>query len=131
LPFAQADIKATGHAIEARITAEDSEKNFAPSCGKVTTWRPPVRDDVRMETHVYEGFTITPFYDPMIAKLIVTGSDRADAISRLKTALADFKVEGIKTNIPFLRRLIEEPDYESGEFHTGTVPRLMNQWHGS
>jgi acetyl-CoA carboxylase biotin carboxylase subunit len=84
-----------------------------------------------METHVYEGFTITPFYDPMIAKLIVTGDDRADAIARLKTALADFKVEGIKTNIPFLRKLIEEPVFETGDFHTGTVPALLNRWNGA
>jgi acetyl-CoA carboxylase biotin carboxylase subunit len=130
LPFAQRDIKTSGHAIEARITAEDSEKNFAPSCGTVTIWKPPVRDDVRMETHVYEGFAITPFYDPMIAKLIVTGTDRDDAIARLRTALADFKVEGIKTNIPFLRKLLEEPVFTSGDFHTGTVPQLMNRWNG-
>jgi acetyl-CoA carboxylase biotin carboxylase subunit len=131
LPFGQSDITTRGHAIEARITAEDSDKNFAPSCGKVTVWRPPVREDVRMETHVYEGFTITPFYDPMIAKLIVTGTDRADAIARLKTALADFKVEGIKTNIPFLQKLIEEPVFQTGDFHTGTVPALLNRWNGA
>ena len=131
LPFSQADIKTTGHAIEARITAEDSEKNFAPSCGKVTEWKPPHRDDVRMETHVYEGYTITPFYDPMIAKLIVTGKDRADAINRLRSALSEIKVGGIKTNIPFMRRLIEEPAFQSGDFHTGTVPELMKRWHGA
>ena len=131
LPFSQAEIKTSGHAIEARITAEDSEKNFAPSCGKVTTWKTPVRDDVRMETHVYEGFTIAPFYDPMIAKLIVTGSDRQDAIDRLRTALQEMQVGGIKTNIPFIQRLIEEPAFQSGDFHTGTVPELMKRWHGA
>ncbi|MDQ2987123.1 MAG: acetyl-CoA carboxylase biotin carboxylase subunit [Armatimonadota bacterium] len=130
LPFSQADIECTGHSIEARITAEDSTKNFAPSCGTVTLWQPPARDDVRMESHIYEGFVISPFYDPMIAKLIVTGADRDDTIARLKSALADFRIEGIKTNIPFLKKLIEEPAYLSGDFHTGTVPELMKRWNG-
>lgn len=130
LPYTQGDIKATGHAIEARITAEDSEKNFAPSCGKVTVWQPPTGDHVRIETHVYEGFTITPFYDPMIAKLIVTGNDRADAIDKLSAALGRFEVEGIKTNIPFLKQLIAQPVFKSGEFHTGTVPELMKRLYG-
>jgi acetyl-CoA carboxylase biotin carboxylase subunit len=131
LGITQSDVKSFGHAIEARITAEDPDKNFAPSCGNVTTWKPPVRDDVRMETHVYEGFTITPFYDPMIAKLIVTGSDRADAITRLGSSLAEFKVDGIRTNIPFLQKLIKDPAFISGDFHTGTVPELIKKWNGT
>lgn len=128
LPFKQSDIKTRGHSIEARITAEDSTKNFAPSCGTVTTWKPP--HDVRMETHIYEGFAITPFYDPMIAKMIVTGEDRKDAIARLVTALDAFQVEGIKTNIPFLRELVKSEEFQSGNVHTGTVPQLVKKWNG-
>jgi acetyl-CoA carboxylase biotin carboxylase subunit len=130
LAFTQSDINCNGHSIEARITAEDSTKNFAPSCGKVTVWKPPQHDFVRMESHVYEGFSITPFYDPMIAKLIVTGRDRADAIAKMGAALNEFIVEGINTNIPFLRRLIETPEFVSGNVHTGTVGSLLKRWNG-
>lgn len=126
LTFSQEDIHWKGHAIEARITAEDPENRFAPSCGKITVWEPPMRPDARIETHVYAGFAISPFYDPMIAKLIVTGHNRADAIERLRECLADFRVEGIKTNIAFLRKLIEEPRFQSGDVDTMFVPSLMN-----
>ena len=126
LPFSQEDIRYNGHSIEARITAEDPNNRFAPSCGKVSVWEPPSRQDARIETHVYPGFTISPFYDPMIAKLIVTGHNRADAIERLRESLGDFKVEGIKTNIPFLRRLIEEERFQNGDVDVSFVPSLMN-----
>jgi acetyl-CoA carboxylase biotin carboxylase subunit len=129
LPFSQEDITLKGHSIEARITAEDPDNRFSPSCGKVTVWEPPARQDVRMETHVYPGFTISPFYDPMIAKLIVTGHNRPDAIERLRDALAEFKVEGIKTNLPFLRRIVEASEFRSGELDTGFVPSLMEEAH--
>ena len=130
LPFRQEDIVTTGHSIEARITAEDSHKNFAPSCGAITKWQPPQQEYVRMETHVYEGFAITPFYDPMIAKLIITGDDRTDALKKLKSALEDFQVEGIQTNIPFLKKLVTSPQFISGNVHTGTVGELLKQWNG-
>jgi acetyl-CoA carboxylase biotin carboxylase subunit len=126
LPFSQEDIRYKGHAIEARITAEDPDNRFAPSCGKVSVWEPPSRQDVRIETHIYPGFTISPFYDPMIAKLIVTGHNRADAIERLRESLHDFKVEGIRTNIPFLRRLVEEERFQNGDVDVSFVPSLMN-----
>jgi len=125
LPMTQGDIKLTGHAIEARITAQDPDNDFAPSTGKITCWCPPGFGNVRLDTHVYAGFSVSPYYDPMIAKLIVTGRDRPEAVRNLQVALDEFHVEGIKTNIPFLRRLCAHPDYLSGDVNTGFVPRFF------
>ncbi len=125
LDFEQQDVRLTGHAIEARITAQDPDAEFAPSSGKITRWEPPGFGGVRMDTHAYAGFTISPYYDPMIAKLIVVGSDRAECVARLQAALREFHVEGIKTNIPFLRRLCASPEYVSGEVDTGFVGRFL------
>ena len=80
-----------------------------------------------MDSHIYSGFSVSPYYDPMIAKLIVTGTDRPDAVRRLQAALAEFEVGGIKTNIPFMRRLVAHPDYVKGEFSTAFVPRMMQE----
>ncbi|MGV3615095.1 MAG: acetyl-CoA carboxylase biotin carboxylase subunit [Fimbriimonas sp.] len=125
LPITQADVNLEGHAIEARITAQDPDKEFAPSTGKITGWRAPGGRHVRMETHCYAGFTVSPYYDPMIAKLIVSGRNRDEAVAKLRTALYEFEVEGIATNIPFLRRLVESEGYRTGEFDTGFVPRFL------
>ncbi len=125
LPIRQEDVKLTGHSIEARITAQDPDKEFAPSTGCITGWRAPMGRGIRMETHCYAGFAVTPFYDPMLAKLIVRGSDRADAVRKLQTALHEFDVTGIATNIPFLRRLIADPRYMAGDFNTAFVPRFL------
>lgn len=127
LPFEQGDIKLQGHSIEARITAQDPESDFAPSTGLVTAWQPPGFRRIRLDTHVSAGFTVSPYYDPMLAKLIVYGDDRADAVRRLAVALAEFRVEGVKTNIPFLRRLVAHPDYVSGKVDTGFVPRFLEE----
>ena len=125
LPMTQGDIRLKGHAIEARITAQDPDNDFAPSTGKITNWAPPGFGNVRLDTHVYAGFTVSPFYDPMIAKLIVCGRDRSEAVRNLQVALREFHVEGIKTNIPFLRRLCAHPDYVAGAVDTGFVPRFF------
>lgn len=125
LPMQQSDIVLKGHAIEARITAQDPAKDFAPSTGKITEWRAPGGRGIRMDTHCYAGFTVSPFYDPMLAKLIVVGRDRAEAVNRLQSALHEFHVGGIQTNIPFLRALCASPDYVSGDIHTGFVPRFL------
>jgi acetyl/propionyl-CoA carboxylase alpha subunit len=79
-----------------------------------------------MDTHCYAGFTVSPYYDPMIAKLIVWGRDRDEAVAKLRTALHEFEVEGIATNIPFLRRLVESEGYKTGQFDTGFVPRFLS-----
>jgi acetyl-CoA carboxylase biotin carboxylase subunit len=108
-----------------RITAEDPDREFAPSCGTITEWNPPINKDIRLETGVSEGTIVTPFYDPMIAKLIVTAENRQSAINKLSQALSTFTIQGIKTNIPFLRKLIETPSYREGAVDTTFVSRLL------
>jgi len=125
LPLRQEDIRISGHAIEARITAQDPEKGFSPSTGKITLLQVPGGRNVRVDTHIYGGFSVSPFYDPMIAKLIVKGTDRAEAVRRLRSALFEFNIEGISTNIPFLRKLIDSPDYIAGTIDTGFVGRFL------
>jgi acetyl-CoA carboxylase biotin carboxylase subunit len=127
LPITQEDVLLSGHSIEARITAQDPSKDFAPSTGKITKWCMPMGNGVRMETHCYAGFTISPFYDPMIAKLIVTGKTRDEACAKLAGALREFDVEGIQTNIPFLRELVDDPRYRAGDFSTAFVPRFLQE----
>jgi acetyl-CoA carboxylase, biotin carboxylase subunit len=127
LEFGQEDVRLDGHAIEARITAQDPDNDFAPSTGTITRWNPPGFGNVRLDTHVYAGFTVSPFYDPMIAKLIVWGRDRAEAVRLLEVALGEFDVEGIKTNIPFLRRLVAHEDYVRGDVSTAFVPRFLSE----
>jgi acetyl-CoA carboxylase biotin carboxylase subunit len=126
LPFTQEDITLKGHAIEARITAQDPDNDFSPSTGKITGWRAPMGRGVRMESHCYAGLTVTPFYDPLLAKLIVRGETRAEAVSKLQAALHEFEVEGIATNIPFLRRLAATPSYVEGNFDTGFIPKFLD-----
>jgi acetyl-CoA carboxylase biotin carboxylase subunit len=125
LEITQGDVHLQGHAIEARITAQDPDKDFAPSTGCITDWRAPGGLGVRMDTHVYAGFSVSPFYDPMIAKLIVRGRTREEAVRRLASALHEFHVGGITTNIPFLRRLVSHPAFASGDVDTGFVPRFL------
>lgn len=127
LPFTQEDLKLKGHAIEARITAQDPDHDFAPSTGRITTWNAPGGLGIRIDTYVHAGAMITPFYDPMIAKLIAYGTDREDAINRLRVALDEFEVQGIKTNIPFLCRLVRHPDYIAGDLSTAFVPRFLQE----
>lgn len=127
LPFDQEDLNLRGHAIEARITAQDPDKDFAPSTGKITRWHAPGFGHVRLDTHVYAGFDITPFYDPMIAKLIVWGADRPTAVRRLQCALDEFHVEGIKTNIEFLRRLVAHPAYMANDISTSFVGQFLEE----
>lgn len=126
LPIKQSDVKLTGHSIEARVTAQDPDKDFAPSTGCITRWIAPSGRGVRMETHCYAGFSVSPYYDPLLAKLIVWGETRADAVRKLRAALFEFEVGGIATNIPFLRRLVDHPQWIEGEFDTGFVPRFLN-----
>jgi acetyl-CoA carboxylase biotin carboxylase subunit len=106
------------HSIECRINAEDPFNNFRPAPGKVTTFHAPGGHGVRMDTHVYAGYMIPPNYDSMIAKLIVTAQTREEAINKMKRALDEFVIEGIKTTIPFHRQLMEHPDYVAGNYTT-------------
>ncbi len=106
------------HAIECRINAEDPYNNFRPSPGKITTLHTPGGHGVRMDTHVYSGYSIPPNYDSMIAKLITTAQTREEAINKMKRALDEFVIEGIKTTIPFHRQLMDHPDYLAGNYTT-------------
>ena len=106
------------HAIECRINAEDPYNDFRPSPGKITTVHAPGGHGVRLDTHVYAGYTIPSNYDSMIAKLITTAQTREEAINKMKRALDEFVIEGIKTTIPFHRQLMDEPDYVAGNYTT-------------
>lgn len=107
------------HAIECRINAEDVFKNFRPSPGKITSFHSPKGHGVRVDTHVYAGYVIPPYYDSMIAKLICRAQTREECIKKMKRALDEFIVEGIKTTIPFHQQLMEDESFQKGKFHTG------------
>jgi acetyl-CoA/propionyl-CoA carboxylase biotin carboxyl carrier protein len=119
LPFAQGDIRARGHAIELRVYAEAASRGFAPTTGKVLALDLPAGEGVRVDVGVARGQRVTTAFDPMLAKLIVRGSDRAEAIARARAALADFVLLGCETNTAFLGRLMADPDFAAGEVHTG------------
>ena len=108
----------TQHSIECRINAEDPYNGFRPSPGKITIFHAPGGHGVRLDTHVYAGYSIPPNYDSMIAKLIVTAQTREEAINKMRRALDEFVIEGIKTTIPFHRQLMDHPDYIAGNYTT-------------
>lgn len=122
LPLQQQDIQLQGHSCEARIYAEDPLQDFQPSTGTITYLRQPAASDtVRVDTGVLEGDAISPFYDPMIAKLIVFAEDREQALAKLDRSLADYHLQGISTNIDFLRRLATNDDFAMAKLHTGII----------
>ena len=126
MPFAQDELAITGHAIEARIYAEDPDRNFAPSPGEISVYRPPDGLGIRVDGGVYQGATVTVNYDPMVAKLIAWGRDRAEAIDRLRRALEEFVVKGIKTVDP-----LPPPRAPAPEVHRGPLRhRLHRAAHG-
>lgn len=116
LSFTQEDIVINGWSIECRINAEDPERNFMPSPGKIGFYLPPGGLGVRVDSAAYPGYTISPFYDSMIAKLIVWAPTRQEAVAKMKRALAEFAVEGIHTTIPFHQKLLEHPVFLDGNF---------------
>ncbi len=118
------EIHFSGHAIECRINAEDPE-TFVPSAGRITTFQAPGGTGVRVDSAAYADAVIPPYYDSMIAKLIVKGRDRAEAIGRMKRALEMFVIEGIKTSIPLHRRILADPDFAAGRFDTHFIERLF------
>ncbi len=107
-----------GHVIECRVNAEDPARNFQPSPGRIDAFHLPGGPGVRVDTHVYTGYTVPPFYDSLIAKLIVQGRDRPEAIRRMQIALESFVVEGVTTTIPFLARVMQHPNFMAGDVHT-------------
>ncbi len=123
LSYRQSQIKASGHAIECRINAEDPEK-FIPSAGRITFFLPPGGPGVRVDSAAYAGWTVPPHYDSMIAKLIVHGKSRDEAISRMRRALDEFIIDGIKTTIPFHKKIFGHPDFIKGNFNTDFLERM-------
>jgi len=125
LPFAQGDLAISGHSIEARVYAEDADNNFIPSPGEVLVYRPASGPGIRVDSGVYQGARVTVFYDPMVAKLVVWGRDRREAIERLRRALQEFVVKGIKTSIPFHQRVVEHPVFLAGRYDTGFIDQHL------
>lgn len=123
--FRQEDVQFGGHAIEVRIIAEDPERDFLPSPGRITRWGPPEGPGIRVDSAMEDGAMVPPFYDSMIAKLIVHGKDRAQAIERLERALDEFIVEGIATNISLLRFIIAHPDFRSNTISTRWLETVL------
>jgi acetyl-CoA carboxylase biotin carboxylase subunit len=130
LPFQQDDLAINGHSIEARIYAEDPDHSFIPSPGEVLVYRPASGPGVRVDSGVYQGAKVTVFYDPMVAKLVVWGRDRAESIDRLRRALSEFVVKGIKTSIPFHRKLVMHPVFLEGRYDTGFIDQHMGGGKG-
>ncbi|MGC8823529.1 MAG: acetyl-CoA carboxylase biotin carboxylase subunit [Bacteroidales bacterium] len=126
LRFQQSDITQKGHAIECRISAEDPDNNFMPDPGLILHITEPTGFGVRTDSYVYKGYEIPIFYDPMIAKLIVWGTTRQDAIHRMIRALDEYKISGIKTTIPFLERIMTTPDFVKGNYDTHFIPKNID-----
>jgi acetyl-CoA carboxylase biotin carboxylase subunit len=125
LSLKQSDITFTGHSIEFRINAEDYTRQFAPSPGRVHLYLPPGGPGVRMDSHVYPGYVVPPYYDSLLGKLIVWGHDRDEAIKRASRALNEFVIDGVTTTIPFHQLVIQHPDFISGDFDTSFVDKKL------
>ncbi|BDR90783.1 hypothetical protein N072000002_25840 [Clostridium tetani] len=123
LSFSQKDIKIQGHSIECRINAEDTLNNFMPCPGRISGLFVPGGLGVRVDSNIYDGYTIPPTYDSMIAKLIVHGRDRQEAINKMKRALGEFLIDGIKTNIDYHMGILNNEKFISGDYDTGFIGR--------
>jgi acetyl-CoA carboxylase biotin carboxylase subunit len=128
LPYKQSDIKFTGHAIECRITAESPQHGFRPCPGRITEWHPPQGHGIRLDTHCYPGYVVPPFYDSLLAKLIVHASTREEAADQTKRALKDFQVSGIDTLIPFLKIVIADSEYRGGKVNTAWLEKKLEEY---
>ena len=122
LAWKQEDIPLTGHVIECRINAEDPSANFQPAPGQITAWHPPAGEGIRVDTHVQAGYIVPPFYDSLLAKVIVRGTDRGDAITRMVAALRAFHVEGVPTTIPMHIAILGSAAFKSGNYDTREIP---------
>lgn len=126
LSLTQKDVKIHGHAIECRINADDPEDGYKPSAGKITSLLFPGGLGVRLDTHLYPGYEVPPYYDALLAKLIVWGSDRSEAISRMSRCLNEFEIEGIKTNINFHKKILGNAYYRRGEISLSFIRRRIS-----
>ena len=126
LPLRQDEVRLAGHSLECRITAEDPDR-FLPSAGTLTLFRPPGGPGVRVDTHAYTGYTIPPFYDSLLAKIIVHGRDREEAITRMRRALDETLIHGVKTTIPVHQALLLHPSFAAGRTSTRLLERLVQE----
>jgi acetyl-CoA carboxylase biotin carboxylase subunit len=120
-------ISLRGHAIECRINAEDPDNNFCPSPGTITEYNVPGGPGIRVDTHVYKGYKIPPYYDSMVAKIVAKGKDRAEAIARMKRALDEFVIEGIKTTIPLHKKILDHKDFVSSNYSTSFIEKMEKE----
>ena len=127
LSFVQEDVRLSGHAIECRVYAEDPENDFLPSPGKITRLRVPHGPGVRDDGGVYEGAEVSIYYDPMISKFAVYGRDRREAIDRMRRALLEYEIEGIKTTLPFFREVLMDAEFIEGKLDTGFISRFLQR----
>ncbi|MFN2570644.1 MAG: acetyl-CoA carboxylase biotin carboxylase subunit [Gemmatimonadales bacterium] len=123
LSFVMNGHRLRGHAIECRVNAEDPSRNFQPSPGLITAYHPPGGPGVRVDTHIYAGYTVPPYYDSLLAKVIVHGNTRTEALARMRQALDSFIIEGVTTTIPFLARVMRHPDFVAGKIDTKFLER--------
>ncbi len=127
LSYKQKDINCNGHSIECRINAEDPDNNFMPSPGKVIAYNPPGGLGVRVDSHLYEGYSVPPYYDSLIAKLVVHAEDRKSAIARMKRALEEYIIEGVKTTIPFHLKVLNHGDFQKGDYSTKFIEQNIKE----
>jgi acetyl-CoA carboxylase, biotin carboxylase subunit len=125
LRWTQDQIPVLRHAIECRLNAEDPFRNFQPSPGRISGWSPPQGAGIRLDSHCYEGYLVPPFYDSMIGKLIVTAATRAECVTRLQAALADFEVAGLTTNLPLLKFIAAHPDFAANQLNTRWLEQVL------
>ncbi len=126
LKIKQENINLEGASIECRINAEDYENNFMPSIGPIDFCYVPGGKDIRVDTHIYGGYRIPPYYDSLVAKLIVHGKNRQEALAKMNRALDEFIIEPIKTTIPFCKKVINDPDFKRGNYHTGFLNKFIS-----
>jgi acetyl-CoA carboxylase biotin carboxylase subunit len=125
--LAQKDVRIRGHAVECRINAEDPAREFLPSAGEIEFFLPPGGPGVRIDTHLYAGYTPPGVYDSLLAKVIAWGEDRAEALARMRRALSECIITGVTTTMPFQHELLSHPVFESGTFDLGFLPSLMQR----
>jgi 3-methylcrotonyl-CoA carboxylase alpha subunit len=128
LGFGQADVRASGHAIEARIYAEEPATSFLPSIGRLEQWAEPTGPWVRVDSGVVRGDEVSPYYDPMLAKVIVRGENREEAVHRLTEALRQTHVLGVRTNVPYLLAILAHPEFQAGRLSTGFLAEHFDRW---
>jgi acetyl-CoA carboxylase, biotin carboxylase subunit len=125
LSMTQADVQCNGHAIECRVTAENARDDFMPSPGRITRFIVPDSENIRVDTHCYEGFLITPYYDSLMAKVIARGDSRDSALETLRSALSALSISGVETNVPFLQFLIDQPQFIAGDMNIKWIEDVM------